>query len=83
MKLTRRQKYNSSFLRKFNPLPCKEKLNLGTARLVLNHYMAVSLFKNADQDPSGQKLIKTCSVYWGLNLTGWGVEKGQRRQSSN
>ena len=59
MKLTRRQKYNSSFLRKFNPLPCKEKLNLGTARLVLNHYMAISLFKNADQDPSGQKLIKT------------------------
>ena len=71
MKLTCRQKYNSCFLRKLNPPPgqaCEEKLNLGNARLVLNHYlplnMAKSLFKNADKGPSGQKLIKkTKKIY--------------------
>ena len=62
MKLTSRQNYNSSFLRKFNPPPCKEKLNLGNARLVLSHFMAKSLFKNGDHDPSGWKSTKTTTT---------------------
>ena len=44
MKLTR-QKYNSSFLRKLNPPPCKERLNLGNARLVLSHYLPLNMTK--------------------------------------
>ena len=64
-KLTRRQKYNSSFLRKFNPLPCKEKLNLGNARLALNHYMAKSLFSNANHDPSGY-MMRTCFLCYSI-----------------